>query len=79
LIKRRNIKMNITFKQNLINTFDNLTSEERDQLIEFLQKRRLELQEQEILKSVKLTREAKKNGTAFCGTAEEAIANLLAD
>ncbi|MEY3065757.1 MAG: hypothetical protein RLZZ532_2549, partial [Cyanobacteriota bacterium] len=33
-------------------TFDNLTSEERDQLIEFLQKRRLELQEQEILKSV---------------------------
>ena len=71
--------MNITFKQNLINTFDNLTSEERDQLIEFLQKRRLELQEQEILKSVKLTREAKKNGTVFCGTAEEAIANLLAD
>jgi hypothetical protein len=52
LIKRRNINMNITFKQNLINTFDNLTSEERDQLIEFLQKRRLELQEQEILKSV---------------------------
>jgi hypothetical protein len=71
--------MNTTLKQDLINKFDNLTSEERDDLIELLLKRRLELQEQEILKCVKMTREAKKNGTAFCGTVEEAIANLLAD
>lgn len=64
-------------EQNVINLFDQLSSEEQDNLLEVLKNHRIEKRRKEIAQNAKDTLKAVENGTAFCGNAEELKEYLL--
>jgi TRAP-type C4-dicarboxylate transport system substrate-binding protein len=70
---------NTTLQQDLINLFDTLSSEEQDNLLDLLKQRRIEQRRKEIAENAEKTREAIKNGTAFCGDFAELKEWLLAE
>jgi hypothetical protein len=65
--------------QEIVNSLDLLSSEERDTLWELIRQRRIKEQEAEILASRQELKEAIANGTAKKGDVRELIAELLGD
>ena len=65
--------------QEIIDSIEELTIEDQDQLFEFIRKRRIENRRDEILANAQEVMEAFKNGTAKRGSVDDLIADLLGD
>ncbi len=65
--------------QEIINSIENLPTEDREYLFEFLRQQRVENRRLEILANAKEVTEAFKNGTAKRGSVDDLIADLLGD
>jgi hypothetical protein len=65
--------------QEIINSIENLPTEDREYLFEFLQKQRINQKRTEILTNAEELKQAFKNGTAKRGTVDDLIADLLGD
>ncbi|BAZ87301.1 hypothetical protein [Dolichospermum compactum] len=65
--------------QEIINSIENLPTEDREYLFEFLQKQRIEKKRTEILTNAEEVKQAFKNGTAKKGSVDDLIADLLGD
>ena len=65
--------------QEIINSIENLPTEDREYLFEFLQKQRINQKRTEILTNAEEVKQAFKNGTAKRGTVDDLIADLLGD
>lgn len=65
--------------QEIINSIENLPTEDREYLFEFLQKQRINQRRSEILTNAEELKQAFKNGTAKRGTVDDLIADLLGD
>ncbi|MFM5982745.1 MAG: hypothetical protein ACKO9I_19945 [Sphaerospermopsis kisseleviana] len=65
--------------QEIINSIDNLPTEDREYLFEFLRQQRIENRRLEILANAKEVTEAFNNGTAKRGSVDDLIADLLGD
>ena len=65
--------------QEIIDSIEELTIEDQDQLFEFIRKRRIENRRAEILANAQEVMEAFKNGTAKRGSVDDLIADLLGD
>ncbi|MCE2720885.1 MAG: hypothetical protein ACK6A9_19310 [Dolichospermum sp.] len=65
--------------QEIINSIENLPTEDREYLFEFLQKQRINQKRTEILTNAEELKQAFKNGTARRGTVDDLIADLLGD
>lgn len=65
--------------QEIINSIENLPTEDREYLFEFLQKQRINQKRTEILTNAEELKQALKNGTAKRGTVNDLIADLLGD
>jgi len=65
--------------QEIINSIENLPTEDREYLFEFLQKQRINQKRTEILTNAEELKHAFKNGTAKRGTVDDLIADLLGD
>ena len=65
--------------QEIINSIENLPTEDREYLFEFLQKQRINQKRTEILTNEEELQQAFKNGTAKRGTVDDLIADLLGD
>jgi hypothetical protein len=65
--------------QEIIDSIEELTIEDQDQLFELIRKRRIENRRAEILANAQEVMEAFKNGTAKRGTVDDLIADLLGD
>ncbi|KHG39044.1 MULTISPECIES: hypothetical protein [Aphanizomenon] len=65
--------------QEIINSIENLPTEDREYLFEFLQKQRINQKRTEILTNAEELQQAFKNGTAKRGTVDDLIADLLGD
>jgi hypothetical protein len=65
--------------QEIINSIENLPTEDREYLFEFLQKQRIDQKRTEILTNAEELKQAFKNGTAKRGTVDDLIADLLGD
>ncbi|PSB03233.1 hypothetical protein [Merismopedia glauca] len=63
--------------QEIVDSIDRLSTEERDSLFELIHQRRIQEQEAEILASRQELKEAIANGTAKRGGVRELIAELL--
>ncbi len=68
--------MTTTF-QEIIESIENLSTEDQDYLFDLIRKRRIEQRRLEIAKNGEETLKAWRMGTAKVGTAEELIADLL--
>jgi hypothetical protein len=68
-----------TSLQTIIDSIDNLSTEEQDYLFEFIEKKRIEKRRLEIAKNGEETLKSLAQGTAIKGTAEDIKAYLLAD
>jgi hypothetical protein len=68
-----------TSLQTIIDSIDNLSTEEQDYLFEFIEKKRIEKRRLEIAKNGKETLKSLAQGTAIKGSAEDIKAYLLAD
>lgn len=65
--------------QEIINSIENLPTEDREYLFNFLQKQRINQKRTEILTNAEELKQAFKNGTAKRGTVDDLIADLLGD
>ncbi len=65
--------------QQIIKSFDSLSADEQDSLLEILYQHRAESKEAEILANVKELKQAIATGTAKIGTVEDLIADLSED
>jgi hypothetical protein len=65
--------------QEIINSIENLPTEDREYLFEFLQKQQIDKRRTEILTNAEELKQAFKNGTAKRGTVDDLIADLLGD
>ncbi|MFN5895531.1 MAG: hypothetical protein ACK45Z_23325 [Dolichospermum sp.] len=65
--------------QEIINSIENLPTEDREYLFEFLQKQRINQKRTEILTNAEELKQAFKNGTAKRGNVDDLIADLLGD
>ncbi|MBD2133477.1 hypothetical protein H6F47_13815 [Sphaerospermopsis sp. FACHB-1094] len=65
--------------QEIINSIENLSTEDREYLFEFLRQQRIENRRLEILANAKEVTEAFNNGTAKRGSVDDLIADLLGD
>jgi hypothetical protein len=65
--------------QEIINSIENLPTEDREYLFNFLQKQRINQKRTEILANAEELKQAFKNGTAKRGTVDDLIADLLGD
>jgi hypothetical protein len=65
--------------QEMIQSFESLSGDEQDLLLEILRKSRAETREKEILANFEELKEAIANGTAKRGTVEDLIADLNED
>ncbi|GCA85638.1 hypothetical protein MiTa_02200 [Microcystis aeruginosa NIES-4264] len=65
--------------QEIINSIENLPTEDREYLFDFLQKQRINQKRTEILTNAEELKQAFKNGTAKRGTVDDLIADLLGD
>lgn len=65
--------------QEMIKSFEGLSGDEQDLLLEILRKYRAEAKEKEILANFKELKEAIATGTARKGTVEDLIADLNED
>ncbi|MDB9465486.1 hypothetical protein PN480_02195 [Dolichospermum circinale CS-1225] len=65
--------------QEIINSIENLPTQDREYLFEFLQKQRINQKRTEILTNAEELKQAFKNGTAKRGTVDDLIADLLGD
>ncbi|MFN9399179.1 MAG: hypothetical protein ACK57R_18295 [Dolichospermum sp.] len=65
--------------QEIINSIENLPTEDREYLFNFLQKQRINQKRTEILTNAEELKQAFKNGTARRGTVDDLIADLLGD
>lgn len=65
--------------QEIIKSIENLPTEDRDYLFEFLQKQRINQKRTEILTNAEELKLAFKNGTEKRGTVDDLIADLLGD
>lgn len=65
--------------QEIINSIENLPTEDREYLFEFLQKQRIDQKRTEILTNAEEHKQAFRNGTAKRGTVDDLIADLLGD
>ncbi|MFM6200868.1 MAG: hypothetical protein ACKPE1_17305 [Dolichospermum sp.] len=65
--------------QEIIKSIENLPTEDRDYLFEFLQKQRINQKRTEILTNAEELKQAFKNGTAKRGTVDDLITDLLGD
>ncbi|MEA5578419.1 hypothetical protein [Anabaena sp. UHCC 0451] len=65
--------------QEIINSIENLPTEDREYLFEFLRQQRIENRRLEILANAKEVTEAFKNATAKRGSVDDLIADLLGD
>jgi hypothetical protein len=65
--------------QEIINSIENLPTEDREYLFEFLQKQRINQKRTEILTNAEEVKQAFKNGTAKRGTVDDLIADLPGD
>ena len=65
--------------QEIIKSIENLPTEDREYLFDFLQKQRINQKRTEILTNAEELKQAFKNGTAKRGTVDDLIADLLGD
>jgi len=65
--------------QEIINSIENLPTEDREYLFNFLQKQRINQKRTEILTNAEELKQAFKKGTAKRGTVDDLIADLLGD
>jgi hypothetical protein len=65
--------------QEIINSIENLPTEDREYLFEFLQKQRINQKRTEILTNAEELKQAFKDGTAKRGSVDDLIADLLGD
>lgn len=65
--------------QEIINSIENLPTEEQDYLFEFLRQQRIENRRSEILANAKEVMQAFKDGTAKRGSVDDLIGDLLGD
>ena len=65
--------------QEIINSIENLPTEDREYLFEFLQKQRIDQKRTEILTNAEELKQAFKDGTAKRGSVDDLIADLLGD
>ena len=65
--------------QEIINSIENLPTEDREYLFNFLQKQRINQKRTEILTNAEELKQAFKNGTAKRGTVDDLITDLLGD
>ncbi|MCZ8224892.1 MAG: hypothetical protein O9324_13315 [Microcystis sp. LE19-84.1B] len=65
--------------QEMIKSFENLSEDEQESLLEILSQYRAKAREREILANFKELKEAIATGTARRGTAEDLIADLNED
>ena len=65
--------------QEIINSIENLPTEDREYLFEFLQKQRINQRRTEILTNAEELKQVFQNGTAKRGTVDDLIADLLGD
>lgn len=65
--------------QEIIKSIENLPTEDREYLFNFLQKQRINQKRTEILTNAEELKQAFKNGTAKRGTVDDLIADLLGD
>lgn len=65
--------------QEIIDTVENLSVEEQDNLFELIKKRRIEKRRFEIAENAKATLESLKQGTAKKGSVDDLITDLLDD
>jgi len=65
--------------QEIINSIENLPTEDREYLFEFLQKQRIDQKRTEILTNAEELKQAFQSGTAKRGTVDDLIADLLGD
>ena len=65
--------------QEIIKSLENLPTEDREYLFNFLQKQRINQKRTEILTNAEELKQAFKNGTAKRGTVDDLIADLLGD
>ena len=63
--------------QEILDSIEELTIEDQDQLFEFIRKRRIENRRAEILANAQEVTQAFKNGTAKRGSVDDLIADLL--
>ncbi len=65
--------------QDIVKTFDSLSGDEQDSLLEILHQHRTQAREAEILANLNELKEAIATGTAKTGTVEDLIADLSED
>ncbi|WP_310486827.1 hypothetical protein [Chamaesiphon sp. VAR_69_metabat_338] len=65
--------------EDIVESIDRLSIEDREKLFEIVRKRRIEQQEAEILSSRRELKQAIADGTAKKGTVQDLIADLLGD
>lgn len=65
--------------QEIINSIENLPTEDREYLFEFLRQQRIENRRVEILANAQDVMQAFKDGTAHRGSVDDLIADLLGD
>ncbi|MFM5892320.1 MAG: hypothetical protein ACKPFD_07005 [Dolichospermum sp.] len=65
--------------QEIIKSIENLPTEDRDYLFEFLQKQRINQKRTEILTNAEELKQAFQKGTAKRGTVDDLITDLLGD
>ena len=65
--------------QEIINTINNLPTEDREHLFEFMRQQRIENRRVEILANAQEVMQAFKDGTAKRGSVDDLIADLLGD
>lgn len=65
--------------QEIINSIENLPTEDREYLFEFLRQQRIENRRVEILANAQEVMQAFKDGTAHRGSVDDLIADLLGD